>query len=297
MAYACLIITATHNSTTANFFQKQVGDIFEYILYVAAMVLRLAYACGATHRVGQLLEQMDRLEKHPVSTNIKFEEDRITLKNVFGNPPIPTTGKGKGKGPSDLLVRDKKLFENVNLNIKKGDSTCVIGPSGCGKSSLLRVIAGLWGIDEGEITKPEKVGKGGVFFLPQRPYVFPGNLREQVLYPETPMAAGPASHIELKRVEEVLKFVHLQHLVDKYTTESVQSWSDVLSISEMQRLNFARMFFHQPVFCLADECTSALDLRLESYLYTQCEAKGITMISVAHRPTVVTLITLITTSS
>jgi ABC-type uncharacterized transport system fused permease/ATPase subunit len=60
VCYICLSVTPIRNSTTANFFQKQVGDILEYILYFPVLVMRLAFACGATHRVGQLLERIDR---------------------------------------------------------------------------------------------------------------------------------------------------------------------------------------------------------------------------------------------
>lgn len=55
----------------------------------------------------------------------------------------------------------------------------------------------------------------------------------------------------------------------------------------MQRLSAARMFFHEPAFCLADECTSALDLRMESFIYQECAKRKISMISVAHRPSVI----------
>lgn len=159
---------------------------------------------------------------------------------------------------------------------------CIVGPSGCGKSSLLRVIAGLWGVEEGVVVKPQAVGKNGVFFLPQKPYVFPGNLLQQIVYP-----AVVDADVDIQKATACLNKVHLSHLLEKYTLEKVLNWSSALSFSEMQRLNFARMFYHQPKFCLADESTSALDLRLESFLYQECTARNISMISIAHRPSVI----------
>lgn len=289
-SYICLAVTQTVNTTTANFFQKQVGDVLEYFLYVPVLVERLAFACGATHRVGQLLEQMDKFETCPVITRVEFAEDVIELRGVVANPPVSmphdkNVGKDGmsafGEGAKDDL--HQSLFEGVNLKVKKGESLCIVGPSGCGKSSLLRVIAGLWGVDAGCVVKPRSVGRAGVFFLPQRPYVFVGTLQMQIEYP------GDASTSEVgkNRAMEVLRLVFLQHLVERYGMDSEVNWKAALSISEMQRLNFARMFYHQPAFCLADECTSSMDLRLESFLYGKCFERGISMISIAHRPTVI----------
>ena len=89
------------------------------------------------------------------------------------------------------------------------------------------------------------------------------------------------------QIRSILAECHLSHLLAKYGLEVELDWDVSISISEMQRLNFARLFFAHPIFCLADECTSALGMQLESMLYVKC-AKDykITMISVAHRPTV-----------
>lgn len=301
VSYVCLACSTVSNSTTANYFQKQVGDVLEYFLYLPAMTERLAYAAGASHRVGQLLEQMDRFEASPVATNFEHVDDKIILVDVNANPPIPeqehergccgsltsSEAKNDERDKVNSIFAKRPLFQGVNLTIQKGQSVCIVGPSGCGKSSLLRVIGGLWGITGGAVKKPSKVGKDGVFFLPQRPYVFLGGLHAQICYPACPKGEACPEGDDSDKVKQILATVHLSHLLTKYGLTTSQDWASVLSISEMQRLNFARMFFQRPFFCLADECTSALELRLESLLYSKCAEYGITMVSVAHRPTVI----------
>jgi ATP-binding cassette subfamily D (ALD) long-chain fatty acid import protein len=73
-----------------------------------------------------------------------------------------------------------------------------------GKSSLLRVLAGLWPFEEGTVTRPLTIGPGGLFFLPQRPYLTAGTLRAQLLYPDTDAGAQRANDAELVQVSRTV---------------------------------------------------------------------------------------------
>jgi hypothetical protein len=66
-----------------------------------------------------------------------------------------------------------------------------------GKSSLLRVLAGLWPFEEGRVTRPLTIGPGGLFFLPQRPYLTSGTLRQQLLYPEVEQRLSDAELVQV----------------------------------------------------------------------------------------------------
>ena len=77
------------------------------------------------------------------------------------------------------------LFDKLTFTIQQGQSMLIMGPSGSGKSSLLRIIAGLWPVDDGIVYRPLKIGRDGLFFVPQRPYITQGSLRTQILYPDT----------------------------------------------------------------------------------------------------------------
>ena len=132
------------------------------------------------------------------------------------------------------------------------------------------------------MVKPSAGGRDGVFFTPQKPHVFPGSLLQQVLYP-----TALVDTVDATRAPGCLNVVHSKHLVAKCGLERNSNRSATLSSSEMQRLNVTRLFNHAPSFCLADEGAPALDLRLESFLYDQCAARKISMISTAHRPSVI----------
>jgi hypothetical protein len=66
-----------------------------------------------------------------------------------------------------------------------------------GKSSLLRVLAGLWPFEEGSLTRPLAAGPGGLFLLPQRPYLSEGRLRDQIMYPDVHQRISDAELVEV----------------------------------------------------------------------------------------------------
>ena len=133
----------------------------------------------------------------------------------------------------------------------------------------------MWNAGTGRLVRPPLEG---VLFLPQRPYIILGTLREQLLYPHT---TGGMSDREL---EAVLKQVNLQNLlsrIDNFDTEL--PWENILSLGEQQRLAFARLLITHPSFTILDEATSALDLNNEGNLYQQLQEINTTYISVGHR--------------
>ncbi len=126
----------------------------------------------------------------------------------------------------------------------------MVGPSGCGKSSLLRAIAGLWNAGEGTIVRPEL---DQMLFLPQRPYMVLGSLRQQILYPNT------KAEVDDQELKQVLQQVNLADLDERFGGFDVeQDWAKVLSPGEQQRLTFARLLLNKPTYAILDEVTSAL---------------------------------------
>ncbi|NEU78531.1 ATP-binding cassette domain-containing protein [Nostoc sp. UIC 10630] len=212
-------------------------------------------------RLAEFSSALEDVTKQPENVSILkiAEENHLAFENVTLQTPN----------------YEQVIVEDLSLSVQPGEGLLIVGPSGRGKSSLLRAIAGLWNAGTGRLVRPPLEE---VLFLPQRPYIILGTLREQLLYPNTSRQMTDA---ELK---EVLQQVNLQNLlsrVDGFDTEV--PWENILSIGEQQRLAFARLLITHPSFTILDEATSALDLQNEGSLYQKLQSTKTTFISVGHR--------------
>uniref|UniRef100_A0A8C8C6W1 ABC transporter domain-containing protein n=1 Tax=Oncorhynchus tshawytscha TaxID=74940 RepID=A0A8C8C6W1_ONCTS len=174
----------------------------------------------------------------------------------------------------DILIKD------LTFEVRSGTNVLVCGPNGCGKSSLFRVLGELWPLFGGQLTKPER---GKLFYVPQRPYMTLGTLRDQVIYPDT-YEEQKRKGISDQVLKEYLDNVQLGHILDREGTwDTVQDWMDVLSGGEKQRMAMARLFYHKPQFAILDECTSAVSVDVEDFIYSHCRTVGISLFTVSHR--------------
>ncbi len=213
-----------------------------------------------------------------VKTNSKAETN--TEDNLETSSPVIAIEASPTLALDNLTLQtpnyQRTLIENLSLTLDQEGSLLVMGPSGCGKSSLMRAIAGLWRSGTGTVLRPDIQA---LLFLPQKPYMVLGNLRQQMLYPY------PDTKATDTQLTEVLRQVNLPDLADRYDQgfDTVEEWGDVLSLGEQQRLSFARVLIHQPAYTLLDEATSALDRGNEEQLYRHLAAAKTAYVSVGHR--------------
>lgn len=171
--------------------------------------------------------------------------------------------------------RERILLLDASMEVRQGSGMIIQGPSGSGKSSILRVFCGLWRIGEGTVCRPPL---SEVFFLPQRPYMILGTLRDQLLYPLV------RQNVSDQDLANVLKTVNLDDLMDRVGgLDTAMPWAEMLSLGEQQRLTFARLVLAKPRYAMLDESTSALDENNEYCLYRLLREAGTTYVSVGHR--------------
>ncbi|XP_067290455.1 ATP-binding cassette sub-family D member 3a isoform X2 [Pseudorasbora parva] len=239
---------------------------------------------GFTARITELMRVLKELnsgkyERTMVSLSEKDTSEKLTLVpgsgriiNVdhiikFDHTPLATPN-------GDVLIRD------LSFEVKSGANVLVCGPNGCGKSSLFRVLGELWPLFGGSLTKPER---GKLFYVPQRPYMTLGSLRDQVIYPDT-HEDQKKKGISDQVLKEYLDNVQLGHILEREGSwDMIQDWMDVLSGGEKQRMAMARLFYHKPQFAILDECTSAVSVDVEDFIYSHCRTVGITLFTVSHR--------------
>ena len=171
---------------------------------------------------------------HDDSGRLAFQEgspDALTLDNLEIASPAGCT-----------MLDDRKV------EVKAGEHVLVVGEPGVGKTLLFRALAGLWPWGAGCIARPS--GEP-VFFVPRRPYLPPGTLREVLAYPRS--VEDFAAHRFIDSLER-MGLGRLTPLLDR-----TSAWDRELNWDAQQSLMLARLLIHEPRWVVIDEVLDAID--------------------------------------
>jgi len=206
------------------------------------------------------------------------ERVRAIAAAARGPQPIAVERGGEGIAVKDLeldLPSGAALLRHVDLAAKPGEAVLVRGPTGSGKSTLMRALSGIWPYGKGAV----RLAAGKLLFLPQKPYIPLGTLREALIYPRE------SSDVPEARLAEVMERVGLGAFAARLGESD--NWALRLSVGEQQRLAFARVLLTEPDLLFLDEATSALDEPSEAKFYRMLREAPWhpTILSVGHRGT------------
>lgn len=255
------------------------SDAFGRVMYSYKELSELA---GYTARVAQLFDTMSdvqqgKFDKQLVSS-ASIEENARVLKgrgSVTDGEDIEFTNVPIVSPNGDILVR------SLSFHVKPGQHLLIVGPNGCGKSSLFRILGGLWPVYGGTVRKPPAED---FTYIPQRPYLSLGTLRDQIIYPHSKAQMerrGMSDH----DLYNILAVVGMEDIVEREGGWDVaKEWRDALSGGDKQRIAMARLFYHEPKYAILDECTSAVPLDIERTMFEHATSLGITLLTVSHRP-------------
>ncbi|MDD5828705.1 MAG: ABC transporter ATP-binding protein [Lachnospira sp.] len=231
--------------------------------------LQNAFACAA--RMFELLEEDEEVKEAENAIEIKEADGTVALNNV-----------------SFSYVPDRKLIEDFNLNVKKGQRIAIVGPTGCGKTTIINLLMRFYDVDKGSIDvsgvnikdMTRHSLRAGYGMVLQETWLKAGTIRENIV-----MGKPDATDEE---VIEAAKAAHshsfIKRLPNGYDTVIGEDGGS-LSQGQKQLLCITRVMLTRPPMLILDEATSSIDTRTEIKIQNAFAKlmEGRTSFIVAHR--------------
>ncbi len=207
------------------------------------------------HTLSDAIEKANRIT--PCTIAVEESPDRVAYHHV-------TLRSGD---------QTRLLVEDLNLEIPRGSRWLVIGKEDAAKVALFRATAGVWECGGGQIIRP---GLDDILFLPERPYLPPGTLREVLL------RTGAESVMPDAVIMGVIVKLGLEDVVARaHGLDTDQDWDDLLSIGEQHLLSVSRIFLAKPAFVFLDRPGSALPKNQISSILEMLTEQGIGVVILA----------------
>jgi len=221
---------------------------------------------------------------------IDLQNDLIYQTNKPGSEPISFTKQICLENIHFGYQKNKPIFTNASLTIKKQERIAFIGPSGAGKSTLADIIMGLHPqqggaiyIDNEKLTcQNVRAWQRKIGYIPQQIYLFDGTVAENIVF---------GREYNEKKIIKALKKANIYNFLlhEQGIDTKVGEGGILLSGGQMQRIAIARALYSDPNILVLDEATSALDNETETNIMNEIYSlnKEKTLIIIAHRLTTV----------
>ena len=250
--------------TYANQYTKPFNEI-------SSVITELQNALACAGRIFELMEQPSQTPDTTEAKNIDIAVGNISLKHIYFS-----------------YTQEKKLIEDFNLTVSKGQKVAIVGPTGCGKTTLINLLMRFYDVDSGTI----KVDNTPILSMTRK------NLRQNfgMVLQETWLKAGTiAENISMGKQDatrdEIIQAAKLtqahsfiKRLPNGYDTVIGEDGGD-LSQGQKQLLCITRVMLLKPPMLILDEATSSIDTRTEIIVQKAFNTlmEGRTSFIVAHR--------------
>ncbi|HDR5039296.1 TPA: ABC transporter ATP-binding protein [Bacillus anthracis] len=259
----------------------QIGDVQAFIQYsrqftqpivqTANIANILQSTIASAERVFELLDEVEEIPDSEDSMVIKMPKGEVAFQNVkFG------------------YKEEEPLIEDMNIDVKPGQTIAIVGPTGAGKTTLVNLLMRFYEIGEGKITVDgfdiRDLNRGhlrSIFgMVLQDTWLFNGTIKDNIAYgrkdatDEEIVKAAKAAHADY----------FIRTLPDGYETILGEEASNI-SQGQKQLLTIARAILADPAILILDEATSSVDTRTEVYIQKAMNTlmEGRTSFVIAHR--------------
>lgn len=238
---------------------------------ISGVVTELQNALACASRVFELIEESPEVPDSPNAKRTIQVDGTVDLDNVFFS-----------------YIPDKKLIENFNLHVKKGQKVAIVGPTGCGKTTIINLLMRFYDVDSGKISVSgmnikditRNALRSGYGMVLQETWLKSGTIRDNIVMgkpdatDEEVIAAAKAAH----------SHSFIKRLSNGYNTVIGEDGGG-LSQGQKQLLCITRVMLCHPSMLILDEATSSIDTRTEVKIQKAFDKlmEGRTSFIVAHR--------------
>ncbi|MGM9552657.1 MAG: ABC transporter ATP-binding protein [Clostridia bacterium] len=257
---------------------------------VGALSSFLSYANQYTKPFNEISGVVTELQNAIVCAGRVLEIIEAPKEDETGTKTLDLTNRGnvEMKNVSFSYDKERKLIENLSLNVKKGQRVAIVGPTGSGKTTLINLLMRFYDIDNGEIKleginindMPRSVLREGYGMVLQESWIKNGTVKENISFVK-PDATD-------EEIVEAAKKAHAHSFIKRLPNgyETIIGDSGVsLSQGQKQLLCIARIMLVDPPMLILDEATSSIDTRTEMRIQKAFQSlmEGRTSFIVAHR--------------
>lgn len=258
-----------------------VGNLSSFLSYanqytkpfneISGVITELQNAIACAGRIFELIDEEPQIPEPETAITLKEPDGTVALEHV-----------------SFSYVPHKKLIEDFNLSVKKGQRVAIVGPTGCGKTTIINLLMRFYDVDSGKIlvsgTDIRDITRGSLRtsygMVLQETWLKTGTIRENIA-----MGKPDAT---MEEIIEAAKLSHahgfIKRLSNGYDTVITEDGGS-LSQGQKQLLCIARVMLCLPPMLILDEATSSIDTRTEIKIQNAFATmmKGRTSFIVAHR--------------